>query len=387
MTQKEIAELRRRFRPDKSAINHIYGCYVNGNREIISYLDEPLGIMPQEESEKYLSLLKKSLSGTQGKNLIDIVFSTQQVADSEEHSLLMALRDSQLKDGKARKAFYDRVIGTLDMDGGNYLLLMAYDAYDVPYKGKDGEMQADASDTVFSYIVCCICPVKDGKPELGFFAGENEFHSCTANQIVAPPDLGFLFPAFDDRAANLYNALFYSKKPDQLHQEFIDAVFHTEPPLSSAEQRDAFETALSDALEGACSMEIAQAIHERLRDQIVQHKERHDPEPLAVTVGEVGAILQSCNVPEEQVSRFLENCEEQFGKGIVLDPSTLIDSGKFEVETADTRISVDPERSYLVETRMIDGRAYLLIPADGVTVNGLPIKATSVPEGSDGSAD
>ena len=387
MTQKEIAELRRRFRPDKSAINHIYGYYVNGNREIISYLDEPLGIMPQEESEKYLSLLKKSLSGTQGKNLIDIVFSTQQVADSEEHSLLMALRDSQLKDGKARKAFYDRVIGTLDMDGGNYLLLMAYDAYDVPYKGKDGEMQADASDTVFSYIVCCICPVKDGKPELGFFAGENEFHSCTANQIVAPPELGFLFPAFDDRAANLYNALFYSKKPDQLHQEFIDAVFHTEPPLSSAEQRDAFETALSDALEGACSMEIAQAIHERLRDQIVQHKERHEPEPLAVTVGEVGAILQSCNVPEEQVSRFLENCEEQFGKGIVLDPSNLIDSGKFEVETADARISVDPERSYLVETRMIDGRAYLLIPADGVTVNGLPIKATSVPEGSDGSAD
>ena len=387
MTQKEIAELRRRFRPDKSAINHIYGCYVNGNREIISYLDEPLGIMPQEESEKYLSLLKKSLSGTQGKNLIDIVFSTQQLADSEEHRLLMALRDSQLKDGKARKAFYDRVIGSLDMDGGNYLLLMAYDAYDVPYKGKDGEMQADASDTVFSYIVCCICPVKDGKPELGFFAGENEFHSCTASQIVAPPELGFLFPAFDDRAANLYNALFYSKKPDQLHQEFIDAVFHTEPPLSSAEQRDAFETALSDALEGACSMEIAQAIHERLRDQIVQHKERHDPEPLAVTVGEVGAILQSCNVPEEQVSRFLENCEEQFGKGIVLDPSNLIDSGKFEVETADARISVDPERSYLVETRMIDGRAYLLIPADGVTVNGLPIKATSVPEGSDGSAD
>ena len=373
MTQKEIAELRRRFRPDKSAINHIYGCYVNGNREIISYLDEPLGIMPQEESEKYLSLLKKSLSGTQGKNLIDIVFSTQQLADSEEHRLLMALRDSQLKDGKARKAFYDRVIGSLDMDGGNYLLLMSYDAYDVPYKGKDGETQTDASDTVFSYIVCCICPVKDGKPELGFFAGENEFHSCTASQIVAPPELGFLFPAFDDRAANLYNALFYSKKPDQLHQEFIDAVFHTEPPLSAAEQRDAFETALSDALEGACSMEVAQAVHERLRDQIVQHKASHDPEPLAVTAGEVGAILRSCSVPEEQVSCFLENCEEQFGKGAALDPMNLIDSGRFEVETSDAKISVDPERSYLVETRIIEGRAYLLIPAEGVTVNGLPV--------------
>ena len=135
----------------------------------------------------------------------------------------------------------------------------------------------------------------------------------------------------------------------------------------------AFETALSDALEGACNMEVAQAVHERLRDQIVQHKESHDPEPLAVTAGEVGAILRSCSVPEEQVSCFLENCEEQFGKGAALDPMNLIDSGRFEVETSDAKISVDPERSYLVETRIIEGRAYLLIPAEGVTVNGLPV--------------
>ena len=373
MTQKEIAELRRRFRPDKSAINHIYGCYVNGNREIISYLDEPLGIMPQEESEKYLSLLKKSLSGTQGKNLIDIVFSTQQVADSEEHRLLMALRDSQLKDGKARKAFYDRVIGTLDMDGGNYLLLMAYDAYDVPYKGKDGEMQADASDTVFSYVVCCICPVKDGKPELGFFAGENEFHSCTASQIVAPPELGFLFPAFDDRAANLYNALFYSKKPDQIHQEFIDAVFRTEPPMSAAEQRETFQSALCDALEESCSMEVVQSVHDSLRQRIQEHKDSRDPEPLAVTAKEIGAILLDCGVEEEKAAAFQEKCGQQFG-GAALNPANLIDSKRFQVKTAEAEVQVDPDHSYLVEMRVIDGREYILIPADGgVEINGLPL--------------
>ena len=149
MNQRELGELRRRFRPEKSAISRVYGCYVNSSREIIAYIDQSLGLMPQEEAEKYLGLLKKALSGTLGRNLIDIVFSTQQVADSEEHRLLMALRDSQLKDGKARKAFYDRVIGSLDMDGGNYLLLMAYDAYDVPYKGKDGETQADLRHRVF----------------------------------------------------------------------------------------------------------------------------------------------------------------------------------------------------------------------------------------------
>ena len=373
MNQKELSELRRRFRPEKSAISHIYGCYVNGSREIISYLDEPMGMMPQEEAEKYLGLLKKALSGTLGRNLVDIVFSTQQVMDSDEHRFLMGLRDSQLKDGALRQSFYDKVIASLDMDGSNYLILLAHDAYDVPYKGRDGELQDDASDTVFSYIICCVCPVKDGKLELGFFSGENEFHSCAANQIVAPPELGFLFPAFDDRAANIYNALLYSKKADQLHQEFINAVFRTEPPLSAAEQREAFEGALTGALEDACSIEVVQAVHERLRDQIVQHKETKDPEPLALTAGDIGNILRDCSVPEERVSAFLERCGARLGANVVLNPVNLIESGKFEVETADAKLSLDPEHSYLLEMRVIDGRQYLLFPADSVTVNGLPV--------------
>ena len=373
MNQKELSELRRRFRPEKSAISHIYGCYVNGSREIISYLDEPMGMMPQEEAEKYLGLLKKALSGTLGRNLVDIVFSTQQVMDSDEHRFLMGLRDSQLKDGALRQSFYDKVIASLDMDGSNYLILLAHDAYDVPYKGRDGELQDDASDTVFSYIICCVCPVKDGKLELGFFSGEHEFHSCAANQIIAPPELGFLFPAFDDRAANIYNALLYSKKADQLHQEFINAVFRTEPPLSAAEQREAFEGALTGALEDACSIEVVQAVHERLRDQIVQHKETKDPEPLALTAGDIGNILRDCSVPEERVSAFLERCGERLGANVVLNPVNLIESGKFEVETADAKLSLDPEHSYLLEMRVIDGRQYLLFPADSVTVNGLPV--------------
>mgnify|MGYP002231912594 FL=1 len=75
--------------------------------------------------------------------------------------------------------------------------------------------------------------------ELGYFPGDNEFH-CAAGQTVAPPELGFLFPAFDDRAANIYNALFYSRKANEIHQEFIDAIFHVEAPMSAVEQKEAF---------------------------------------------------------------------------------------------------------------------------------------------------
>ncbi len=374
MNQREVSELRRRFRPEKSAISRVYGCFVNGGKEIISDLNESFGRMPSEEVEKYLSLLKKALSGALGRNLIDIVFSTQQVADSQEHRLLSALRNSGLEDAGARQTFYRTVIDALDMDGSNYLILLAHDAYDVPHRSKDGEVQADASDEVFSYILCCICPVKDGKVELSYYPGDNEFHISSSGQTVAAPELGFLFPAFDGRSANLYNALFYSRSADQLHQEFIDAVFHTEPPMSAGEQKEAFQTALSDALETNCNLEVVQAVHEQLREKILEHKESKSPEPLEMSTQEVGRILQTCGVDQEQVSSFQDKCSQQFGPGAALNPANLIDSKRFEVKTAQMTLSIDPEYSHLVETRRINGRKYLLIPVeDAVEINGFPV--------------
>ena len=92
-----------------------------------------------------------------------------------------------------------------------------------------------------------------------------------------------MFPAFDGRAANIYNALYYARKPDGLHQELIDVVFHTEPPMSAADQRLAFETALAESLGDTCSVEVVQAIHEQLRERLEIHKESRDPEPPSIS--------------------------------------------------------------------------------------------------------
>ena len=375
MNKKEISELRRRFKPEKNNISQVHGCYVNGKGEVISYIDESLRTMPQEEAEKYLSLLGKALSGTPGKNLIDVVFSTAQVMDSDEHRRLTGLRDSKLQDGEIRQEFYQKVIDSLDMGDSNYLILLAHDSYDVPSRDRNGDKQDD-SDTVFSYILCCVCPVKDGKTELGYCPGENEFHNCVPSQLVAQPELGFLFPAFDDRAANIYSALAYSKKADQLHQEFLDAIFHIEePPMSAGEQRQAFENALVQSMEGGCSLEVVQAVHERLALRIDEHKESKDPEPLAVTAREVGTILRDCGVEEPQVEAFCQSCGRQFGEGAALSPANLIDSKRFQVRTGDATLTLAPDRSYLLETRVIEGRKYLLVPVDGeMEVNGLAVE-------------
>ena len=76
---------------------------------------------------------------------------------------------------------------------------------------------------------------------------------------------------------------------------------------------------------------------------------------------EVGVILQDCGVTEERVASFCDKCSEQFGDHAVLNPDNLIDRKRFEIKTANATISVDPEHSYLVETRVINGRKYILI--------------------------
>lgn len=374
MNQKELNELRRRFKLDHNSISRVYGCYVNGNREIISRMDASLGLMTQEEQEMYLGLLKKSLSGSLGRNLIDIVFSTQQVAGSEEHRLLQTLRQSSLQNAAAREALYRKIIDAIDMQDRNYLILLAADTYDVPHKGSDDEVQADASDRVFQYFLCSICPVKDPEMELRYSNEQKEFHSASTGHIALAPELGFLFPAFDDRAANIYNALFYSKNAALLHQEVIDAVFCVEPPMSAEEQKNVFSTALGDTLQGDCSYDVVQSVHEQLRGRIEEHKESKDPEPLELSVQEVGEILAGSGVPGEKVEAFRAECRRQYGEQAALNPKNIIESKKFQVNTPEVKISVAPEFSYMVETRVIDGRKYLLIPADeGVEVNGINV--------------
>lgn len=382
MNQKELNEIRHRIAPNKCGISKLYGCFVNNSsKEIISRIDTSLGLLSEFENEKYLSLLKKVLSGGLGKNLIDITFSTQQVMKGDEHKLLSDLRKSGLNDPGLREEFFQKVIQAVTMEDTNYLILLAYDAYDVPYKSKDDETQADASDTVYTYLLCSICPVKDGKPELAYFPGENQFHSSGISHTVAPPALGFLFPAFDDRAANIYNALYYAKDPNELHQTFIDTVFHTEPPMSAGKQKETFHSVLSDALDEDCSFDVLQQVHEQIREVILDHKESKDPNPLELSPQELGTILKGGGVPGERVQEFQKKCAQEFGTDTSLKPSNLIDSKKFTIETPQVKISVDPEASYLVETRVIGGRKYILIPADdGVEVNGIPVQ---FPEGKE----
>ena len=371
MTKKEISELRRRFQVERTAITRICGCYVNTQGEIVSWLDESLGLMPEEEAAQYLGLLKKVLSGKPGKNLLDIVFSTEQVEDSDEHRALLSLRDTELKDLAGREAFCRKIIDTLEMEQ-NYLILLACDAYDVPRRGRGGQRAEDA-DTTYRYIVCAVCPVKDGKLALGYFSGDNEFHNCPASQLVAAPALGFIFPAFDDRTANIYNALYYIRQPGEPHHEFIDGVFHVEPPMTAAEQRETFEGLLAEA--GLNRLEVVLALYEGLRALMDSHRDSGDDEPLTLPCARLEELLAAGGASSGELTSFRALYSERFGPGVVLPPENLIDAGRLEVKLTGATVSVDPDFTGLIDTRELDGKRYILLPAQPeAELNGLSVR-------------
>ena len=373
MNEREIGEIRRRVRRDRSNMTAIYGCYVNGQKEIVSEFKSSTGIMPENEAEKYFGLLRRTLTGAVGKNLIDITFKTEQVAGSPEHKLLMDLRATGLKDENLRAELYMKIIQSVDMEDG-FLILLGCDSYDVPFKSTDGDTQNDVSNETYTYLLCCVCPVKQTKANLHYDPQDKAFHDAGIAQVPSAPEVGFLFPAFDNRATNIYNALFYTHSAKLSREALADALFRVEVPKPAAEQKKSFEALLGTSLQENCSLEAVQAVHEQLCQSIELHKESKTPEPLLISKEQVKRALSESGVPEKNIAKFSVDFDSVFGQDAQLYPKNIINNKRFEIKTADVSIQVTPEGRDLIETRVIDGVKYILICADdNVEVNGVPI--------------
>ena len=366
MNIKEVAEIRRHVRRDRSNMTAIYGCYVNSSKEIVSEFRSSTGMMSENEGEKYFGLMRKTLTGTIGKHLIDIRFQTSQVMEGSEHKLLMELRQSNLESEELRMQFYRKVMESVSMDDA-YLILLGCDNYDVPFK-KEG------AEETFKFLLCAICPVKLSKATLHYVPEEKLFHDGGITNVVSNPELGFLFPSFDGRATNIYNALYYTRNVKISQDAFADSIFHVAIPQPAFTQKKSFETILSNALSDECSMDVVQTVHEELAQRIALHKESKVPDPLLITKEDVKEVLSGCGISDTHMAKFSVEYDEAFGFEAELHPKNIIDERKFEIKTPDVSIKVAPDRTDLIETRIIGGVKYIMICADeAVEVNGVNI--------------
>ena len=371
MIKQEINELKRLYTPSNCSITRICGCYVDGEKNKKTEFKEAFLSLPEEEIFKYFELLRKTLSGSLGKNLLNLDFPLASEQEGGAQTALLALRDSKLKDDALIEEFYDRVINTYEYVG-NYLILLIHDAYDVPGKTTDGLTMDDASDTVFEYIMCCICPVNLSKPGLSYDNINNEFHNRIRDWVVEMPETGFLFPSFNDRATDIHSTLFYSKNPEEAHSEFVENILGCTMPLSAGTQKEAFQALIEETLGDEVEYEVVKNIHENLTEMIEEHKEI--PEPLTLDKHQVKSLFEKSGVKEEKLTDFDKLYDAAAGEDTSLFVNNVANVRTFEVKTPDVVVKVNPERADLVNTLQIDGKRCLVIEInDHVEVNGITI--------------
>lgn len=371
MIKQEINELKRLYTPSNCSITRICGCYVDGEKNKKTEFKEAFLSLPEEEIFKYFELLRKTLSGSLGKNLLNLDFPLASEQEGGTQAALLALLDSKLKDDALIEEFYDRVINTYEYVG-NYLILLIHDAYDVPGKTTDGLTMDDASDTVFEYIMCCICPVNLSKPGLSYDNINNEFHNRIRDWVVEMPETGFLFPSFNDRATDIHSTLFYSKNPEEAHSEFVENILGCTMPLSAGTQKEAFQALIEETLGDEVEYEVVKNIHENLTEMIEEHKEI--PEPLTLDKHQVKSLFEKSGVKEEKLTDFDKLYDAAAGEDTSLFVNNVANVRTFEVKTPDVVVKVNPERADLVNTLQIDGKRCLVIEInDHVEVNGITI--------------
>ena len=372
MNKKEVLEIRKQFSPRNCAITRICGCYVDHEKNKKMESKDAFLSLPEEEAFKYFDIFKKTLSGTIGKNMLNMEFPLDAEMPGGTQEFLLKLRDSKLEDDMLLEEFYDKVIATYEY-AENYYIILIHSMYDIPGKSTDDLEMFDASEDVYEYLLMSICPVSLSKAGLCYNAEDNRIEDRVRDWIEDMPDKGFLFPAFNDRNTDLHSVLYYTKKSEDLQPEMIEQLLGAQMPMSADTQKETFQMIIEDTLGEDGDYETVRNIHETLNDLIEEHKE--EPEPLKLDKTDVKKIFEQSGVSAEKMEHFDRNYEENAGEKTSLLASNIAETRKFNIETPDIIIKVNPDRADLVETRIIDGRQCLVIPVDDhIEVNGINVR-------------
>lgn len=372
MNKKEVLEIRKQFTPANCAITRIAGCYVDHEKNKKMESKSAFLSLPEEEAFKYFDIFKKTLSGTMGKNMLNMEFPIDQEMPGGTQEFLMKLKASKLEDDMLLEEFYDKVIATYEY-AENYYIILIHAMYDVPGRSSDNLEMFDASDEVYEYLVCSICPVSLSKAGLSYNAESNCIQDRIRDWVVDMPDKGFLFPAFNDRSTDIHGVLYYTKKSEDLQPELIEQLLGARMPMSANTQKETFQMLIEDTLGEDGDYETIRNIHDTLNDMIEEHKE--EQEPLQLDKTDVRKVFEKSGVSSEKMECFDQNYEETAGEKTSLLATNITEKKKFQIETPDIVIKVNPERADLIETRVIDGRQCLVIAVDDhIEVNGVNVR-------------
>ena len=410
MNRKDTLELKRRMKKGECTFTKMRGCYVDSHKEIIVNINETFLNLADDEFYKYLEIAKKTLSGTIGNNLLELEFNPEEENPGGRQNFLLGLRDSKLKNDALADRLFELIIENYDYDG-NYLILLYHDAYDVIVKTNDNN-KLDESEEVYDYLICSICPVELTKAALGYREDEHRIGPRIRDWIVSMPENGFVFPAFTDRSSDIHSLMFYTKTPKEPHTDFAEKTFGCKIKRTASEEKTAFSSIIKNIAAEDDSDDIVIGIHQALSEIAAEQDTSLSTEPVLLDSRTIENMRTNGFLSQEIADKIEKACEEEFGEeppviDNIVDTKVLenyakkqreaelqkeVTELKSKLEAAESKssddtlpwdledgkeniiLNVSAEKAEEIETKIIDGRRFIVIPIEGdetAVINGV----------------
>lgn len=374
MINKEILEIRKLIKQDDNSTIKICGCYVAGEeKKKTTYINDYLSNLPESDQHKFVEIIKKTLSGTLGKNLHNLEFNKEACNDNGQQSAFLQLLNTELKSNELLERFYDHIIENFSFEG-NFLILIAYDVYDVPTKTKDN-IKLDDSTEVFKYIICSICPVNLSKAALSYHEETNSIENRIRDWVVETPCAGFMFPSFNDRSSDIYNLLYYVKNVGEMYSEFIVNGLGCEETVPAEHQKQIFQDIIEEVVVNQPDYEVVDIVRD-INENLTEIIENNTyDEPVTLDKNDIKNLFKNSGIKEEDLEKIDKKFEEEFEEDMVFDADSIQEKKRFELKTNAVTLNVKPENSHIIKVKMIDGIKCLVIPMDdNVEINGIVSK-------------
>ena len=372
MDKKGIAEIKKCFKKEDCRIDRMVSCFLNEEGEIISRFSDSFYALEDKELFKYCELFKQSLSGKIGRNLYTLAFPLEEEAEGGKQNTLYKLLQSELKDENLYNAFFESVRQDYPIPG-KHLLLLAHGVYDIPSKTSDGLTLEDASEQVYSFILFALCPVSLLKEGLCFDKQSDSFVSRSEDFVVQKPEISFLYPAFHDRSSDIHELLYRCKKREDSLDTLPEVLFGTSLPMGEKQQKNCFSKLVEEILQEDCTFENVRLLQEELAE--LQNKENEEEREQSLPKNQVKTLLEKAGASEEQLLNFSSLYDEELGdKNEKLFLENLADN-TLRLDSENLHLRIKNEVSAILESRIIDGKEYLLLPiSDNLECNGISIR-------------
>lgn len=381
MNKKELSEIRRNLSDtsDLLVINRITMAFVDGDKEIKCTKTRPFHLIPREEADCILLALKKVLTGTLGKGLLEYQFPLTSYEEGAQQYILHEVMKSKLDDETAVQNLLLQISEELEYPTP-YAIMLGSVTYTVFNKTKNDEADPYKSQE-FHFLLGAICPVEVRVDGLVYKESEAAIiKKMDYDRVVAEvPTDGFMYPTFTGRAPDVNHVLYFTKKSKEVNISMVENVLGCEFVATAEQERAVFQNMLQEVVADELCYDVVTGINDKLRD--IQAEYANDPEPPVIDDIHVRDILLDSGVSQEKAEAMQNVYKTQTGEN-PLHVTNLLDNHT-KITTPGITLTLKNDCTNKVHIRMENGRRYLLIDLDDpeLEINGSKLTVTEqIPE-------